>query len=289
MTTNHAAFIDSHWLPRAPLAAAQKEGPYSRTTRAKALQMAYIEANPLILQSLVVTDHDAGMADELPGLLGLPAPSWTALNPHTRCGHIVYALGAPVCLSSAANRRPVNLLARIEAGLTMVLDGDPAFSGRITKNPANSAHLPLWGDEQAVYSLKELAKALSDLGALPRYDDHKALTVSGVGRNVDLFDYLRKWSYARRGSYQDQFEWEAVVFDRAVLRNEDKIANDYARGALSNAEVKQIARSVSRWTWRNIAPKPVDKWLSEKQSIRGKKGAEKRWGSRTVERLELLK
>lgn len=68
------------------------------------------------------------------------------LNPHTRGGHIVYALGAPVCLSNAGNRKPVNLLARVEAGLTRVLGGDPAFAGRITKNPeCTTAHLPLWG------------------------------------------------------------------------------------------------------------------------------------------------
>lgn len=85
-----------------------------------------------MLQSLIITDYDGGMADELPGL---PSPSWTALTPHTRSGHIVYVLGAPVCLSNAAHRRPVNLLARIEAGLTKVLGGDPAFAGRITKTP----------------------------------------------------------------------------------------------------------------------------------------------------------
>lgn len=160
-------------------------------------------------------------------------------------------LGAPVCLSNAAHRRPVNLLARIEAGLTKVLGGDPAFAGRITKNSTNyKAHLPLWGDGKAVYGLKELAKALADIDALPRYDDHKALTVTGVGRNVGLFEYLRKWAYPRRGSYdtstQGQTDWEAVVHDRAVVRNEDKIANDYTRGALSSNEVLHIARSASR-------------------------------------------
>lgn len=137
------------------------------------------------------------------------------------------------------------------------------------------AHL---GRRQHRYGLKELAKALSDLGALPRYDDHKSLTTSGVGRNVDLFDYLRKWAYTRRGSYQDQAEWEAVVLDRAILRNEDKIANEYTRGALSHNEVTHIARSVARWTWRNIAPIPTDEWLKQKQAERGHRSAQKRWG-----------
>ncbi|MDT9409954.1 hypothetical protein P8T80_00860 [Corynebacterium rouxii] len=42
------------------------------------------------------------------------------------------------------------------------------------------------------------------------------------------------------------------MHDRAVVRNEDKIANDYTRGALSSNEVLHIARSASRWTWCNI-------------------------------------
>ncbi|AZA10340.1 replication initiation protein [Corynebacterium pseudopelargi] len=285
----HADFLNACWMPRAPLASDAKDGTYKRTTRAKALTLAYIEANPLVLQSLIITDHDGGMADELPGLLGLPAPSWTALNPHTNSGHIVYALAAPVCLTDAANRRPIRLLARIESGLATILEGDPAFTGRITKNPLSETHLPIWGEDQHRYGLKELATALSNLGALPRYDDHKALTTSGVGRNVDLFDYLRKWAYTRRGSYQDQAEWEAIVLDRATLRNEDKIANDYTRGALNHNEVIHIARSVARWTWRNIAPIPTDEWLKQKQAERGRKSANKRWGKndakKTVKKL----
>lgn len=291
--TNETAFMNAHWLPRAPLASTRKTGPYRRTTRAKALTKAYIEANPTVLQSLLITDHDGGMADELPGLLGLPKPSWIALNPHTRSGHIVYALGSPVCLSNAAHRRPVNLLARVEAGFTQVLGGDPAFAGRITKNPTNhDVHLPLWGDGKAVYGLKELAKALSDIHALPRYDDHKALTVTGVGRNVDLFEYLRRWAYPRRGSYgttpQGQADWEAVVHDRATIRNEDKIANEYTRGALSTNEVLHIARSISRWTWRNIAPIDVNQWLSQQQRQRGIRGNQKRWSKAAVETKKRL-
>lgn len=54
--------------------------------------MSYIEANPTFMQSLIITDHDGGSADEFPGILDLPQPSWVALNPHTRAGHIVYAL-----------------------------------------------------------------------------------------------------------------------------------------------------------------------------------------------------
>lgn len=276
-----AESLPSVWLPRAPLAAAQKAGPYRRMKRATALTLPYIESNPTAMQSLVITDHDGGMADELPGLLGLPAPSWTALNPATRSGHIVYALGSPVCLTDNARRRPVNLLARIEAGLCTVLGGDYAYGGRITKNPTHDQHLPLWGPDTAVYGLKELAGALADIGALPRYDDRKAIQVSGVGRNVALFDLTRKWSYRRRGDYQDQAEWEDVVEAYAWDRNQVLIGEKFSRGPLDMTEVRHLARSISRWTWRNIAPVPTAEWLSQQQRRR----VSKRWGS-TRERIE---
>ena len=105
-----------HWLPHAPLAAERKDGAYRRVSREHALQLPYIEANPLCLQSIVVTDHDGSEADQVADLAGLPQPSWVTLNPHTRSGHIAYALAAPVCLTDSARRKPINLLARIEQG-----------------------------------------------------------------------------------------------------------------------------------------------------------------------------
>lgn len=122
-----------HWLPAKPLCADRKNGSYKRQTRARALEHAYIETNPLAMQSLIVTDHDGADADYIADLAGLPQPSWVAMNPHTRSGHIVYALEAPVCLTDAGHRAPVNLLARVEQGLTDVLGGDIGYGGRITK------------------------------------------------------------------------------------------------------------------------------------------------------------
>lgn len=133
----------------------------------RALEHAYIETNPIAMQSLIVTDHDGADADFIADLVGLPQPSWVAMNPHTRSGHIVYALSSPVCLTDAAHRAPVNLLARVEQGLTDVLGGDIGYGGRITKNPKNPVHMPIWGDSEALYGLRELAEALGDVGALP--------------------------------------------------------------------------------------------------------------------------
>lgn len=55
-----------------------------------------------------------------------------------------------VRLTDAGHRAPVNLLARIEQGLTDVLDGDIGYGGRITKNPTHTTHMPLWGEAEAL-------------------------------------------------------------------------------------------------------------------------------------------
>ena len=262
--------FESMWLPGAPLASESKTGTYRRTSRERALGMPYVEANPTCLQSLIITDHDGGDADQLPDRLGLPRPTYTALNPHTRSGHIVYGLGSPVCLTDAASRRPVNLLARIEAGLVDVLGGDTSYGGRITKNPCSEQHLPLWGPDTAVYGLRELARALDDLGALPRYDrDRSTLVRSAVGRNVGLFDLTRKWAYRRRGDYTDRTEWEEVVYAYAWDRNLTVIADEFSRGPMSEVEVTHLARSIGRWTWRNIT-----RTFEEEQRRRGRKGGQ---------------
>lgn len=254
--TVSASFADSFhdaWLPRAPLAGQVKGDVRGtrRMSREHALQQPYIEANPLAVRSLVITDHDAGDAEHVAGLAGLPAPSYVAENPWTGSGHIVYALAAPVCLTDAARTRPMHLLARIEAGLCDLLQGDPTYAGRLTKNPFNQAHLPIWGEATALYTLGELASALDDLGALPRYD-RPALVRSGVGRNCSLFDLTRRWAYRawRRYATGPQSEWEEVVYAYAWDRNLAVIGEEFTRGPLEETEVVHLARSISRWTWR---------------------------------------
>ena len=273
--------FEGSWLPRAPLAGAAKEGPYWRTSRQGALLLPYVEANPRALQSLIVTDVDSGDADELAGLLGLPAPSYIALNPHTRCGHVVYGLAHPVCLTDSANRRPVNLLARVETGLTTILGGDAAYGGRITKNPRHPEHTTLWGDFDNLYPLRALAAALAGLGALPRYDDRRAVQVSAAGRNCALFDLTRKWAYRRRGHYTDPTEWQEVVHAYAWDRNLTVIADNFAKGPMHPGEVTHLARSIARWTWRNITPEQTRRnraqWATpENQKRRSHKAAEQR-------------
>jgi hypothetical protein len=280
-TTFETAWSD-HWLPRAPLAGDVKnlDPQVHRHTREVALTMPYVEANPLAVRSLIVTDHDGADADLIAALAGLPEPSYIALNARTRAGHIVYALAAPVCLTDAARRRPMNLLARIESGLTTVLGGDVAYGGRITKNPFHQDHLPLWGDSGAVFGLHELAAALDGLGALPDYSPRQTLLNSTIGRNCALFDLTRRWAYRAWPRYPERAEWEEVTHAYAMDRNLSVVADEFTRGPLGDQEVTHLARSVARWVWRSdMRAKGLEQYEADFrliQSARGKKITEKR-------------
>lgn len=279
-----------HWLPAKPLCSNTKNGSYKRQSRERALEHAYIETNPLAMQSLIVTDHDGADADFIADLAGLPQPSWVAMNPHTRSGHIVYALKSPVCLTDAGHRAPVNLLARVEQGLTDVLGGDIGYGGRITKNPTNPAHMPIWGEAEALYGLKDLAKALGDVGALPA-PHRQAQTVldSTVGRNVALFNLTRQWAYRARLRYTDYTEWAETVYAFASMKNASVIADEFSRGAMSDAEVSQISKSIARWVWSRITPEQT--LINRKRwgSALGKKSADHRSKKRDELVQEILK
>lgn len=246
------------WLHERPRVTDRKGSPTRRVSRSDALGFAYIEPNVTgVLQSLVITDRDAPDADRIADVIGLPVPSWVALNPHTTAGHIVYALKDPVPLTDAARRPPVNLLARIEHGLATVLDGDPGYTGGLTKNPTHYMHPTLWGDDTARYGLRELARALDDLGALPRAGNaHRNVQSSAVGRNVALFDYTRAWAYkaVRRFWGGPVTEWHRAVRGYAHETNETRIANDFTPGSLSAVECGYLATSVGKWVWDRFTP-----------------------------------
>lgn len=277
-----------HWLPQKPLCADRKNGSYKRQARARALEHAYIETNPLAMQSLIVTDHDGADADYIADLVGLPQPSWVAMNPHTRSGHIVYALKSPVCLTDAGHRAPINLLARVEQGLTDVLGGDIGYGGRITKNPTHNAHMPLWGEAEALYGLKDLAKALGDVGALPApHRGAQTVLDSTVGRNVALFNLTRQWAYRARLRYTDYTEWAETVYAFASMKNESVIADEFSRGPMSENEVAQIAKSIARWVWGKITPDQTARNRARWGSSLGKKSGVQRT-SKMKNRLEVL-
>lgn len=88
--------------------------------------------------------------------------------------------------------------------------------------------MPLWGEAEALYGLRELARALGgDVGALPA-PHRQAQTVldSTVGRNVALFNITRQWAYRARLRYTDSTEWAETVYAFASMKNASVIAEE---------------------------------------------------------------
>ena len=285
-TTEQLALFGASYRPQRPLCGPSKSGPYRRRERSAALsESPYIEVNPLCVQSLIITDVDAG------DVAGLPQPeSWAVRTRNAvGSGHIGYALATPVVLTDAAHRRPINLLARVEWGIRDVLGGDAAYAGRIMKNPLSPGAFQdtLWPQDEIfpTYALRELATSLADLGALPSPGDPRPRQ-SGVGRNVDVFDRTRTWAYrAIKRYWQDDFsEWGEVVHAKAAILNLD--LEREGREPLPDREIWHLARSISKWVWSRFTPESFSEIQAQRVSKRwGKEVALKRLND-TISRAE---
>ena len=295
-TGEQLALFEASYRPRRPLCGPSKSGPYRRRERSAALsESPYIEVNPLCVQSLIITDVDAGDVAGLPQLVGLPPESWAVRTRNAiGSGHIGYALASPVVLTDAAHRRPINLLARVEWGIRDVLGGDTAYAGRIMKNPLSPGVFQdtLWPQDVIfpTYTLRELASALSDLGALPSPGDHRPRQ-SGVGRNVDVFDRTRAWAYRAIKRYWSDSDgaatWDEVVHAKATILNLD--LEREGREPLPDREILHLSRSISKWTWSRFTPEAFSEIQAHRSARRwGKELALKRLNEALSDKEETL-
>jgi len=286
------------WKHQRPRVTDRKGNPTWRMSPSEALTMPYIEPNITgILVSQVVIDRDLPDSDRIAEHLGLLPPSSVSINAHTTTGHIRYGLKDPVPLTDAARRPPVNFLSRIEHGLVTILDGDPGYTGTLTKNPFHPQHPTLWGPFEALYGLRELAANLDELGALPDpRNPRKNVSRSAVGRNVALFDDTRQWAYKAVDRFwgAPSVEWSRAVLHQAHTYNETRIASDFSAGPLPIKEVGHLATSVAGWVWGKFTPQRRAEIIarthtSELQSERGRKGGAARAAQLRAETTQLLK
>ncbi|MBM7050804.1 hypothetical protein [Rothia sp. ZJ1223] len=70
-----------HWLPAKPLCANRKNGSYKRQTRERALEHAYIETNPLAMQSLIASASILFLA-ACSSESDVPAPTTQSVSPN---------------------------------------------------------------------------------------------------------------------------------------------------------------------------------------------------------------
>jgi hypothetical protein len=245
-----------------PMATDHDKGRFpQRQTRSEALQRRYIQANPSALTTQIVIDldHEDSLSRALE-LNGVPTPNYVAQSPSGRA-HVAYMLAAPVCRTDNARLQPIRFAARVEAGLVNALRADLGYAGFMTKNPVHDDWDTVWTNDH-LWTLGELATQLP--GWMPSALPRKAAESSGLGRNVALFNRVRLWSYSgvRRYWRDGPTVWEQATQAHALAVNQEFAV------PLDRSEVVHLARSVSRWTWRNFTAER----FTEVQRERGRNG-----------------
>lgn len=232
----------------------------------QALTKPHIQVNLPTAQMALVFDIDRRGGAHAWEDANLPHPTWAAINPENGHAHIAWGLKVPVRMKCAdASMKALRYAAAIEGRMSEMLGADPSYRGVTTKNPLHPQWIVNHPGRLLLYELADLAEWLPDLQTYrpPR----RAQEQAGLGRNVDLFDTLRKWacrairdywSSGPRGwdAWLEQCEFRAGTINAGFV------------SPLHWPEVRHIAKSVARWTWKRITPAGFSEW----QAAQGKKG-----------------
>jgi hypothetical protein len=258
--------FDSDRWPRKPYCSDDlSSGVYIRSLQS-AIKKPYIQANPPYLRVWSIYDVDRPGGAIAWEDANLPPPSWAAANRVNAHAHLVWGLSAPVLVDSPDMRQgPLRYLCAVEAAFREKLQADQGYAGLITKNPAH----PLWRTlrgPQLAYDLGDLAEWVD----LTKYIPKRKPEEIGLGRNVTVFDWLRHYAYRNIRRYKTDVSnfvlWQSHLNGKALERNGD------LHTPLDGSEVWHIAKSVSKWTWRQFDIAASDVRFSALQSHRGQQG-----------------
>jgi transposase-like protein len=239
---------------------------------AKALEFKYIQLNrPDWLAWLVFDVDRPGAAFEWSDA-NLPPPSWSTTSGRGHA-HLVYALSVPVYLGETARVGPINLVRAIQYSMSIRLGADPGYTGLITRNPTHSHWLTALHAGVPSYELRDLLEWVEPKAPAVRKPFGAVENVLG-SRNVDLFDRLRRIAYSQvlagRLSGLRQEDWTSLLVSLAESMN-------HYQPHLAHGEVRAVAKSVAKWTWRRYTGQLSEDQFSALQAARGsKKGDDKR-------------
>lgn len=233
-----------------------------------ALKRAYLQFNRPDVVSTLVFDIDEEGAALIWKDVGLPPPHWIAINTENGHAHLGYQLATPVCRTDAARALPLRYLAAIERAMTVRLRADEGFAGLLTKNPLHANWRTIWHSHEP-YTLGYLADFFFQSELFGYRSKPEPV---GLGRNVCLFDMTRRWAYRAIREYwapNGMDRWE-----RAVMAHLEGLNVHFAtseKGMLPHSDIRAIARSIARWTWKRTTPSG----FCLAQAIRGAVGGAK--------------
>jgi hypothetical protein len=151
-----------------------------------------------------------------------------------------------------ARRKPLELAADVDKGLTRVLDADPGYGKLISKNPLSDRWTVYVWHEKA-WGLTELLEYIPDKikSWKPRPKE-----VIGLGRNCTVFEEARFFAYSewRRLKFTDQDRLLEAVFNFSMNINVS------FRIPMLDKEVLSISRSISKWTARHMTAEGLREW-----------------------------
>ena len=268
-----AAFVER--LPRRPYCTNDKSSGLLIRPQATALGYLHIQYNPPPHVSSLVFDLDKPDGYHAWKDAGLPAPHWISVNRTNGHAHIGYMLAAPVARTCAARQKPLRYLAAIEHVLAKRLGADMGYSGLITKNPTHSDWLTVWHQIEP-YSLDYLAEFCPDAD-LAAYSRRSRKEATGLGRNVTVFDNVREWAYTAIRAHWRPNGYDAWLCAVQAACECTNVFGLEQGGPLPHSEIKATAKSIARWTWRNLTPSTFADYVDrthtpEIQAVRGAKG-----------------
>ncbi|MBU2843693.1 replication initiation protein [Acidithiobacillus thiooxidans] len=283
-----AEYFRSHLPPKPYCTDDLTEGLKIRALKI-AIEKSYIQPNGPGMVWVMVKDVDRAVIDPTDWwpvweTAGLPEPNMAVLNRRTKRGHLIYLLAAGVSKTSAARLAPLRFLSAVDQAYTLALGADTMYSGLICKNPF-SDRWKVWEVHGNPFTLDDLAKWV-DLTS-PAITDPKPLSeIASLGRNCAMFDEGRKWAYQ---AIRDHWAPNGLPRWQEAVLGQLRAINGQFHEPLPFSEVKATARSIAKWTWRNITPQGLQELIDrthtpEKQAERGKASGKARRLSREQDR-----
>jgi hypothetical protein len=236
-----------------------------------AIRNAYIQPNPITRAYWLVFDIDSEQSRYWPDEWDIPTPNIEIRNPANNHQHLFYLINPAVYTLRQARRKPLELAADVDRGLTALLGADPGYGKLLSKNPFSS-HWTVYVWHEHAWGLTELIDLIP--GRIMKRKAPVRETI-GLGRNCAVFDTARVFAYSewRRLKFTDYERLCERVHECAMNVNVDFIVPMLAK------EVQCIVRSIAKWTARHMTPEGMRAWGEpgrRKSLITRQKKAEKR-------------
>ena len=209
-----------------------------------ALKTNYIQANGPTSVHWLILDIDKPNSAFLYESLNLPAPNIISINRTNGHTHYFYNI-YEVYTSKNAHSAPQEYLKAIEWAYIEALGADKGYTGLIAKNPLSKEWLTIYPTDHK-YSLGELAehvelkRVFTPLTRKIREDE---------GRNNELFDKLRFWSYAEKKLHSSYESFYSACLAKGKELNRQGYSS--ATGHLPTTEIEATVKSIRKWTWKH--------------------------------------